>query len=108
MLVPAGYIASNSLEHILETKPLVFIMTFGLIGSKITNKLIVSEQRNLIWFAVKRGFVMCYIARSLMFNALTSCTTGRSNDQKRITLCRSDIFGSFGNVYKPVERSVCV
>ena len=42
VLVPAGYLASNSPENILETNPLRFIMTFGLIGSKITNKLIVS------------------------------------------------------------------
>lgn len=43
VLVPAGYLASNSPENILETNPLRFIMTFGLIGSKITNKLIVSS-----------------------------------------------------------------
>jgi len=44
VLVPAGYLASNSPENILETNPLRFIMTFGLIGSKITNKLIVAQM----------------------------------------------------------------
>ena len=42
VLVPAVYLASNSTENILENNSLRFIMTFGLIGSKITNKLIVS------------------------------------------------------------------
>ena len=44
VLVPAVYLASNSTENILETNSLRFIMTFGLIGSKITNKLIVSNN----------------------------------------------------------------
>ena len=48
VLVPAVYLASNSTENILETNSLRFIMTFGLIGSKITNKLIVSEDKRLI------------------------------------------------------------
>ena len=48
VLVPAVYLASNSAENILETNSLRFIMTFGLIGSKITNKLIVSEVKRLI------------------------------------------------------------
>ena len=47
VLVPASYIASNSPERILESNPLIFIMTFGLIGSKITNKLIVSLTQKL-------------------------------------------------------------
>jgi len=44
VLVPAGYLASNSNENILEANSLRFIMTFGLIGSKITNKLIVAQM----------------------------------------------------------------
>merc|ERR1712018_376851 len=44
VLVPAVYLASNSSENILETNSLRFIMTFGLIGSKITNKLIVAQM----------------------------------------------------------------
>lgn len=44
VLVPAVYLASNSTENILETNSLRFIMTFGLIGSKITNKLIVAQM----------------------------------------------------------------
>lgn len=44
VLVPAGYLASYSIENVLENNPLRFIMTFGLIGSKITNKLIVAQM----------------------------------------------------------------
>ena len=52
VLVPAGYLASNSPENILETNPLRFIMTFGLIGSKITNKLIVSSAGQITNIAI--------------------------------------------------------
>ena len=48
VLVPAVYLASNSTENILENNSLRFIMTFGLIGSKITNKLIVSDISRFI------------------------------------------------------------
>ena len=53
VLVPAVYLASNSTENILETNSLRFIMTFGLIGSKITNKLIVSINNFEKWNAIR-------------------------------------------------------
>ena len=53
MLVPAVYLASNSTENILETNSLRFIMTFGLIGSKITNKLIVSNDDFKRWNVIR-------------------------------------------------------
>ena len=53
VLVPAVYLASNSTENILETNSLRFIMTFGLIGSKITNKLIVSNNDFKRWNVIR-------------------------------------------------------
>ena len=56
VLVPAVYLASNSTENILETNSLRFIMTFGLIGSKITNKLIVSNTNFKKWNVFRESF----------------------------------------------------
>jgi len=43
-LVPAIYIAHNSEEFIYELNPILYIFVFGIIGSKITNKLIVAQM----------------------------------------------------------------
>ena len=58
VLVPAVYLASNSTENILETNSLRFIMTFGLIGSKITNKLIVSNTNFKKWNVFRESFMV--------------------------------------------------
>ena len=58
VLVPAVYLASNSTENILETNSLRFIMTFGLIGSKITNKLIVSNTNFKKWNVFRENLVV--------------------------------------------------
>ena len=42
-IVPAIYIAVNSEQNLYENNPILYNLTFGLIGSKITNKLIVSK-----------------------------------------------------------------
>ena len=42
VIVPGVYIAVNSEELLYENNPILFNLVFGLIGSKITNKLIVS------------------------------------------------------------------
>ena len=42
VLVPGVYIAVNSEELLYENNPILYNLVFGLIGSKITNKLIVS------------------------------------------------------------------
>ena len=60
VLVPAVYLASNSTENILETNSLRFIMTFGLIGSKITNKLIVSNNNLKKWNITKALNLVVY------------------------------------------------
>ena len=60
VLVPAVYLASNSTENILETNSLRFIMTFGLIGSKITNKLIVSNTNFKKWNVFRESFIVVY------------------------------------------------
>jgi len=44
VLVPAYYIASNSDANILENHSVLFIMTFGMMASKATNKLIVAQM----------------------------------------------------------------
>ena len=44
-LVPAIYIAHNSEEFIYELNPILYIFVFGIVGSKITNKLIVSLSK---------------------------------------------------------------
>ena len=41
-IVPAIYISVNSEQNLYEDNPILYNLTFGLIGSKITNKLIVS------------------------------------------------------------------
>ena len=73
VLVPAVYLASNSAENILETNSLRFIMTFGLIGSKITNKLIVSEVKRLITTIDGYRWTTCYafiITKLITFRSL--------------------------------------
>ena len=79
MLVPAVYLASNSTENILETNSLRFIMTFGLIGSKITNKLIVSNNNFKKWNVITEYLEVynTYICMYFIYLNL-----GRSNDKK--------------------------
>jgi phosphatidylglycerophosphate synthase len=43
-LVPAIYLAANSKEQLYEQNPILYIFVFGIIGSKITNKLIVAQM----------------------------------------------------------------
>jgi len=43
-LAPAIYIAANSKEMVYEQNPILYIFVFGIIGSKITNKLIVAQM----------------------------------------------------------------
>ena len=49
-LVPAIYIAHNSEEFIYELNPILYIFVFGIVGSKITNKLIVSLSNYILLF----------------------------------------------------------
>ena len=42
VIVPGIYIAVNSQTMLYESNPILYNLTFCLIGSKITNKLIVS------------------------------------------------------------------
>ena len=41
VLLNGAYIAYSSEQRVYEDNPILFIFTFGLIASKITNKLIV-------------------------------------------------------------------
>lgn len=43
-IVPAVYIAVNSESNLYENNPILYNLVFGLIGSKITNKLIVAQM----------------------------------------------------------------
>merc|ERR1711894_2752 len=43
-IVPAIYISVNSEQNLYEDNPILYNLTFGLIGSKITNKLIVAQM----------------------------------------------------------------
>ena len=42
VIVPAITLAVKSEENVFESYPLLFVLTFGLIASKISNKLVVS------------------------------------------------------------------
>jgi len=44
VLGPAVYLANNSKEFLYERNPILYIFVFGLIGSKVTNKLIVAQM----------------------------------------------------------------
>ena len=57
------YIAYNSKENILQTNSLKFIMTFGIIFSKITNKLIVSQMTK----SALPYFDIAFLAPVMMF-----------------------------------------
>ena len=117
-IVPAIYIAVNSEQNLYENNPILYNLTFGLIGSKITNKLIVSkfvyiyEILNLLNFSHFDGTYPPYIAgltfpenvrkEKLRFheNLITKLETvlllfsGGSNDKKWAWIFRSHIFGS--------------
>lgn len=43
VVVPAVTLAVKSEENLFESYPLLFVLTFGLIASKISNKLVVSR-----------------------------------------------------------------
>lgn len=47
VIVPGIYIAVNSTTMLYESNPILYNLTFCLIGSKITNKLIVSSNNQL-------------------------------------------------------------
>ena len=53
-LVPAIYLAANSKEQLYEQNPILYIFVFGIIGSKITNKLIVSISKLLYRLIFRR------------------------------------------------------
>jgi len=61
VIIAAFYIALNSNAHILENHPILFIMTFGMIGSKITNKLIVAQMTKSELELFDSMFLWCLI-----------------------------------------------
>ena len=66
VIVPGIYIAVNSTTMLYESNPILYNLTFCLIGSKITNKLIVSSNNQLSIYLL------------LSFTTIT----GSANDQK--------------------------
>lgn len=42
VLIPAMLIAGNSKEDIYGQHPAIYILTFGLVAAKVTNRLVVS------------------------------------------------------------------
>jgi len=44
VILPSFYIAYHSQANILENHPILFIMTYGIMASKATNKLIVAQM----------------------------------------------------------------
>lgn len=44
MVLPGYIISCKSTENIYETHPILYIMAFGLVTAKITNKLVVNNN----------------------------------------------------------------
>lgn len=57
VIVPGIYIAVNSTTMLYESNPILYNLTFCLIGSKITNKLIVSFHDFNFYFV----FILTFI-----------------------------------------------
>jgi len=44
VVLPAILIAAKSKQDIYEQNPAIYILTFGLIAAKVTNRLVVSSE----------------------------------------------------------------
>ena len=42
VVVPAFIISHKSTEHVYENHPVLYVMAFGLVAAKVTNRLVVS------------------------------------------------------------------
>ena len=51
VIVPGVVIASNSSENVFEENPILFIVTWGIMAAKVTNKLIVSFPECEHWLS---------------------------------------------------------
>lgn len=54
ILVPAFIIYQKSTEHVYENHPALYILAFGLVAAKVTNRLVVSIQKvhQLVFFLI--------------------------------------------------------
>ena len=48
VVVPAYIIACKSEDHIFEQHPALYILAFGLVAAKVTNRLVVSSEFHII------------------------------------------------------------
>lgn len=48
MLIPAFIIYQKSEQHVYEENPVLYILAFGLVAAKVTNRLVVSTVLNLL------------------------------------------------------------
>ena len=44
VLLPAYIIHQKSPDHIFESQPVLYVMAFGLVAAKVTNKLVVAHM----------------------------------------------------------------
>lgn len=43
IVLPAFIISEKSVDHVFETYPTLYILAFGMVAAKVTNKLVVSS-----------------------------------------------------------------
>ena len=48
VVVPAFIISEKSVDHVFETYPSLYILAFGMLAAKVTNRLVVSQ----LWFDI--------------------------------------------------------
>lgn len=52
VLVPAFIIYQKSSEHVYEEHPALYILAFGLVAAKVTNRLVVSVNHIFVYLCI--------------------------------------------------------
>lgn len=82
VVVPAFIIYRKSAEHVYENHPALYILSFGMVAAKVTNRLVVRNSA---------ADIIC-VTQWLRYYSWHTCFPGCSYDQKW-----DAIFGQFTN-----------
>lgn len=66
MVVPAFIIYRKSAEHVYENHPALYILAFGMVAAKVTNRLVV----RILYYGLIMNCLICLFIVLITFNIL--------------------------------------
>lgn len=69
MVVPAFIIYRKSAEHVYENHPALYILAFGMVAAKVTNRLVV----RILYYSLIMNCLICLLIVLITFNILWYC-----------------------------------